>query len=51
MGRIPGDKLKRVGTAEYDAETGEPVGEFSDIHKGDKNNGTYEEWYSLEQIK
>ena len=47
IGKIKGDKLGRAGNIEYDPETGEQ-GEITDIHKGNKQNGHYQEWRNLE---
>lgn len=48
VGKIKGDALGRTATMLYN-ESGELVG-YDDIHKGDRKNGLYEEWYNLEQM-
>lgn len=48
VGKIKGDALGRTATMLV-SENGEVVG-YSAIHKGDKKNGLYEEWYNLEQL-
>ena len=48
VGKIKGDELGRTATMLYN-ESGELVG-YDDIHKGDRKNGLYEEWYNLEQM-
>lgn len=48
VGKIKGDALGRTATMLYN-ERGEMVG-YDNIHKGDKQNGLYEEWYNLEQL-
>lgn len=49
MGKIKGDALGRTATILYN-ERGEMAG-YDNIHKGDKQNGLYEEWYNLEQLR
>ena len=44
VGKIPGDELGRSGTIVYDEETGD-IASVTNIFKGNKQNGTYEEWY------
>ena len=48
VGKIKGDALGRTATMLV-SESGEMVG-YDNIHKGDKKNGLYEEWYDLEQM-
>lgn len=47
VGKIKGDELGRTATMLV-SESGEIAG-YDNIHKGDKKNGLYEEWYDLEQ--
>jgi hypothetical protein len=48
VGKIKGDVLGRTATMLV-SENGEVVG-YTDIHKGNKIDGLYEEWYDLEHI-
>lgn len=41
--KMPGDELGRSATYEYNPKTGE-IGNPTDIHKGNKQNGLYELW-------
>ena len=41
--KMPNDELGRSAIYEYNLETGE-MGEPTDIHRGNKQNGTYETW-------
>jgi antitoxin component YwqK of YwqJK toxin-antitoxin module len=47
--KIPNDELERTGTTEYNEETG-LYGEYSNIHRGNKENGLYEKWYDNGQM-
>ena len=40
---------ERTGTTEYNEETG-LYGEYSNIHRGNKENGLYEKWYDNGQL-
>jgi len=47
--KIPNDELERTGTTEYNEETG-LYGEYSNIHRGNKENGLYETWHDNGQM-
>lgn len=49
--KIPNDELQRTGTIELDFDKGKIIGGYSNIHKGNRKNGLYEEWYENGQIK
>ncbi len=42
--KIPNDELVRTGTIEINPETGESADKYYNIHRGNKQNGAYEEW-------
>lgn len=47
IGKIKGDKLGRSATIEYSSEDGSLIS-IKDIFKGNKKNGKYAEWFSLD---
>lgn len=47
IGKIKGDKLGRSATMEYSPEDGSLIS-VTDIFKGNKKNGKYAEWFSLD---
>lgn len=47
IGKIKGDKLGRSATIEYSSEDGSLIS-VTDIFKGNKKNGKYAEWFSLD---